>query len=132
MHRPIHRISQPELTASPALAILQRSAMNSEKSEATNRIEVARHRRRRQYSGLFGGIGLGMMVSALIPWVRNNVDLTTVILWSGAAGVVITSWEQFEAAGGALTRKPGRALNLAVGFGLPLLLIVLLSYFIQR
>ena len=85
---------------------------------------------RRQLAGIFLGVGLGLMVSALVPAVRQNVELSTVVLWSGALGGVLASLEYFERAGAALTKKDDPVLNYAVGLGLPLLVLVAISLLI--
>ena len=82
---------------------------------------------RREIIGIFLGLAGAMMAGSLIPAVRENVSLGTLVLWGGAVGGVLASLHRFEPAGAALTRRENRALNIAVGalgFGLPLLLLV--------
>jgi hypothetical protein len=93
-------------------------------------IQQYHSRRRRQFIGLFAGIGLGMMISSAVPAIRENVDLGVVILWSGVAGVIVTAIDQFEVAGAALTRSENKALNYAVGLGVPLAILALIQLFV--
>lgn len=97
-----------------------------------DQIKVMRERRRRQFIGLFAGIGLGLMVSSAVPAIRENVPLTTVIIWSGALGTALLAFDQFEIAGAALTRSGNKILNYAVGLGLPLILLIFIQLFLGR
>ncbi|NUM44268.1 MAG: hypothetical protein HUU38_06135 [Anaerolineales bacterium] len=81
---------------------------------------------RRELMGIFGGIGLAMAISALIPAIRENYSLGLVILWGGAIGGAVMSMDRFERAGAALTKKDNRALNYAVGLGIPVVILILL------
>lgn len=88
--------------------------------------QVRRQNFRRELLGIFGGIGLAMVISALVPAVRAQFSLGIVILWGGAIGGVVTSLERFERAGAALTKKDNRPLNYAVGLGIPAGILALL------
>jgi hypothetical protein len=106
-----------KLTAQEAAAL---------KAEAEAARKVRRANFRRELLGIFGGIGLAMAISALIPAIRENYSLGVVILWGGALGGAVMSLERFERAGAALTKKDNRALNYAVGLGIPIALLILL------
>ena len=86
----------------------------------------------RQWVGMFGGIGIGLMLSGVVPWLRENVDFVALLLWSGAIGTAVMSIEQFEAAGAALTRRENRVLNLAVSIGLTALALLVLIFLVKR
>jgi len=89
-------------------------------------IQARRRNFRRELVGIFAGIGLALVIGALIPAIRENYSLGLVILWGGALGGVVMSLEQFERAGAALTKKENRPLNYAVGLGIPIVILVLI------
>ena len=80
----------------------------------------------RELVGIFAGIGLGLVIVALIPAIRENYNLGTLILWGGALGGVVMSLERFERAGAALTKRENRPLNYVVGLGIPIVILVLI------
>jgi len=108
--------------------------MSDKQEQPTTEIEDAVRTRAigrgRQIIGLFVGIGLGLMISSLVPAIRERYDLATVVLWSGMAGVVIVAFDQFQVAGAALTRSENRLLNYVVGFGLPLAFLLIVQFFV--
>jgi hypothetical protein len=85
----------------------------------------------RQWVGIFGGAAIGWALMLLFPELESRFGLLTVLLWSGAIGGILTSLDGFRRAGAALTRKDNRALNLAVGLGIPFLLLLIL-YLVAR
>ena len=87
---------------------------------------------RRQWVGMFGGMGIGLMLSGVIPWLRENLDFVALLLWSGAIGTAVMSIEQFEAAGAALTKRENRILNLAVSIGLTVLALLVLIFLVKN
>lgn len=88
--------------------------------------QTRRQNFRKELLGIFGGIGLAMILSSFIPAIRENYSLGIVILWGGAIGGAVMSLERFERAGAALTKKENRVLNYIVGLGVPVGLLVLL------
>lgn len=77
--------------------------MSTEDNDFEGKQEDYRLRRRRNMIGLFGGIVLGFVVGSLVPWIRENLNLTSLILWSGVVGMVVTNFRQFGLAGAVLT-----------------------------
>lgn len=103
---------------------------DQEATEQTEKQELRKQDFRRELFGTFIGISLAMMVSALLPQIRENYPLTLVILWGAIAGGLFASYERFERAGAALTHSESAVLNYAVGLSIPsavLLLLYLLS-----
>lgn len=105
--------------------------MSAEDNDIEGKQEDYRLRRRRNMIGLFGGIGFGLLVGGLVPWIRENLDLTSLILWGGVIGMVATNFRQFGLAGAVLTRGENKALNYFIGFALPVTLL-LIVYFAVR
>ena len=91
--------------------------------------EVRRTRFIKELLGIFLGISLAMMISSVVPSVRENYTLGIVVLWGGALGGLLTSYERFERAGAALTRGENKALNYIIGISIPLLAIFAFFYF---
>ena len=85
----------------------------------------------RQMVGIFGGAAIGWSLTFIFPGLEERFGMLTVLLWSGAIGGILTSLEEFMLAGAALTRKDNRALNLFVGLGFPILLLLIL-YLVSR
>jgi len=81
--------------------------------------------------GIFGGAAVGWSLTILIPGLEERFGLLTILLWSGAIGGILTSLGEFMRAGAALTRRDNPALNLLVGLGIPVLLLVIL-YLVSR
>ena len=82
---------------------------------------------RRQWLGALVGAAIGWALASAFPALEQRFSLFTIILWCGAIGAALTNLEGFERAGAALTRQENRAINLAVGLGLPMLLLLLIS-----
>ena len=85
----------------------------------------------RQWVGIFGGAAIGWALTLVIPGLDERFGMLTVLLWSAAIGGILTSMDGFMRAGAALTRRDNRALNLLVGLGIPILLLVVL-YLVAR
>ena len=77
----------------------------------------------RQYVGIFGGAAVGWVMTIIFPGLEQQFSLLSVILWSAVIGGVLTSLGDFMRAGAVLTRRDNKALNLAVGLGIPILII---------
>lgn len=102
--------------------------MSTEDNDFESKQEDYRLRRRRNMIGLFGGIGLGLVVGSFVPWIRENLELTSLILWSGAIGMVVTNFKQFGLAGAILTRGENKALNYFIGLALPAALLLIVYF----
>jgi hypothetical protein len=85
----------------------------------------------RQWVGIFGGAAIGWALALIFPGLVERFGMLTILLWSGAIGGILTSLDGFMRAGAALTRRDNRTLNLLVGLGIPILLLVLL-YLVSR
>ena len=85
----------------------------------------------RQWVGIFGAAAIGWALTLVIPGLEERFGMLTVLLWSAAIGGILTSLDGFMRAGAALTRRDNRALNLLVGLGIPILLLVVL-YLVAR
>jgi hypothetical protein len=85
----------------------------------------------RQWVGIFGGAAIGWALTIIFPGLAGRFSLLTVVLWSGVIGGILTSMDEFMRAGAALTRRDNRTLNLLVGLGIPILLLLIL-YLVSR
>jgi hypothetical protein len=81
---------------------------------------------RRQWMGVFAGAAVGWALVNLFPAIEERFSMLTVLLWSAAIGGALVSLDGFIKAGAALTRRDNRVLNLLVGLGIPILLIIIL------
>jgi hypothetical protein len=61
----------------------------------------------RQWVGIFAGAAVGWTLTTIFPGLEQRFSLLTV-------------------AGAALTRRDNRALNLAVGLGIPILIVAVI------
>jgi len=80
----------------------------------------------RQWVGIFSGAALGWILTIIFPVLEQRFSLISVVLWCAVIGGVLTSLDSFMRAGAALTRRDNRALNLAVGLGIPILLLAVI------
>ena len=80
----------------------------------------------RQWMGGFGGAAIGWALTYIFPGLVERFSMLTVILWSAAIGAAFLSMDGFVRAGAALTRRDNRVLNLFVGLGIPILLLIIL------
>ncbi|GEM_PF-2241257 len=104
------------------------SRLTKPPTDQEDRERVVRRRNfRREIIGIFLGVSGAMVISSLLPVVRQNVSLATVMLWGGAFGGVAASFPRFEKAGAALTKGDNRVLNYAIGLGIPLIVLLLLA-----
>jgi hypothetical protein len=81
---------------------------------------------RRQWVGIIAGAAVGWILTIIFPVLEQRFSLLTVVLWAAVIGGVLTSLEDFTRAGAALTGRDNRNLNLAVGLGIPILIIALI------
>jgi hypothetical protein len=105
--------------------------MSAEDNDIEGKQKDYRLRRRRNMIGLFGGIGLGLVVGGLVPWIRENLEFTSLILWSGAVGMVVTNFRQFGHAGAVLKGGENKALNYFIGLALPAALLLLVYFAVK-
>lgn len=99
--------------------------------EEPSQQEIRRTRFVKELIGIFLGISLAMMISSVVPAIREQYSLGMVVLWGGAIGGLLTSYERFERAGAALTRSENRLLNYLVGIAVPLAVLAAF-YFLNR
>jgi len=85
----------------------------------------------RQWTGAGAGAAVGWVLATLFPALEQRLSLFTIILWCGAIGAALANLEGFVRAGAALTRRDNWAVNLAVGLGVPVLFLLLLSLLIN-
>ena len=93
--------------------------------------EVRRARFIKELLGIFLGISLALMLSSVVPSIREQYSFGMVVLWGGALGGLLTSYERFEGAGAALTRSENKVLNYLVGISIPVA-VLLAFYFFNR
>ena len=89
----------------------------------------------RQWVGVFAGAALGFVIIALFPSLADRFSTFTIVIWCAVLGGVLTSLGGFMRAGAALTRSENPWLNLAVGLGIPvgiLIIIAVLTIILQR
>ncbi len=79
-----------------------------------------------QWVGIFSGAAVGWILTIIFPVLEQRFSLLTVVMWSAVIGGVLTSLDGFMRAGAALTRRDNRALNLAVGLGVPILILAVI------
>ena len=92
---------------------------------------IRRKRFLREMAGILLGLALALMLGALVPQIREQFSLGIVALWGAAIGGLLASYERFEAAGAALTRRENRWLNYFVGLAVPVALLSLLYLLIR-
>jgi len=80
----------------------------------------------RQWGGILAGAAVGWILTIIFPVLEQRFSLLTVVLWAAVIGGVLTSLGDFRRAGAALTRRENHTLNLAVGLGIPALIIALI------
>ena len=76
--------------------------------------------------GVFAGASVAWALMAVFPSLQDRISFFSAILWGGAIGAAAVSMDSFEKAGAALTRRDNRALNLVVGLGIPVILLLVL------
>ncbi len=102
--------------------------LEDEREALREKNQAYRARLVQQLLGVVGGIGLGLIASALLPVIRERFSLGEVILWGGAIGGMLFNLNQFEQAGAQLTRNDNRLLNYAIGLGIPLFVVMLIAW----
>jgi hypothetical protein len=81
----------------------------------------------RQWVGIIGGGAVGWLLTIIFPGLEESFSLITVVLWCAVIGGVLTSLGDFMRAGAALTRRENPWLNMAVGLGIPIILLVVIA-----
>jgi hypothetical protein len=79
----------------------------------------------RQWVGVFAGAFVTWALLLLFPSLQQRISIFSAILWGAAIGAAIASLDSFEKAGAALTRRDNKALNLLVGLGIPIILLII-------
>ena len=85
---------------------------------------------RRQWVGVFAGAAIGLALNVLFPPLADRFSPFSVVIWCAVLGGVLTSLDGFNRAGAALTRSENRWLNLLVGLGIPVLILILFGLLI--
>lgn len=85
----------------------------------------------RQWVGAFTGAALGWLMTVLFPDLALRFSVLTVVLWGAAIGALLASLGWFVRAGAVLTRRTNPWLNLAVGLGIPALVLILIIYLLR-
>ncbi|HEX6305423.1 MAG TPA: hypothetical protein VFZ76_14610 [Anaerolineales bacterium] len=81
---------------------------------------------KKQWLGVLAGGALGLALGVLFPGLPKQFGgLLSLVLWSGVIGSVLTNLNGFVRAGAALTHSENRGINLLVGLGIPVLIVVL-------
>jgi hypothetical protein len=104
----------------------QKSKTRDDSQQDKEQRQVRQRRFKREIVGMFLGISVALILGALLPEINENYSLGIVVLWGGALGGFVASYERFEQAGAILTRGENRGLNLLIGAGLPVGLLVLI------
>ena len=108
------------------------SDSEEKQQELKARFETRRRRFIREISGIVLGIGAAMMISSLVPAIREQYSLSIVLIWGAAIGGLLASYERFESAGEILTRSENRALNILVGAGIPIGVLAIVYWALLR
>lgn len=83
---------------------------------------------KKQWLGVLAGAAIGLALGALFPGLQRQLGgLFYLVLWSGVVGGVLTNLDGFIRAGAAVTRTEKRGINLLVGLGIPVLIVVLFA-----
>jgi len=86
----------------------------------------------KQWVGAFAGAVLGWALVVVFPALEQKFSLLTVILWCAAMGAALTNLDGFTRAGATLTHRQNNQLNLIVGLGLPVLVLLLITLLLRR
>ena len=103
--------------------------MSTEQEREQEETQSKQHKRkswRRQWVGVFAGAAIGLALNVLFPPLADRFSSFSVVIWCAVLGGVLTSLDGFIRAGAALTRSENRWLNLSVGLGIPILILILL------
>jgi len=102
-------------------------ASTEKRNEEDNlHIETRRRRFIRELVGILLGVSIAAIVGSLVPAIREGYSLFAVLLWGGALGGLLVSYERFERAGAALTRGENKLVNYLVGIGIPVGVLVVI------
>ena len=81
----------------------------------------------RQWVGVFAGAAFGFLLISLFPTLADRFSSFSVVIWCAVLGGVLTSLGGFMRAGAALTRSDNQWLNLAVGLGIPVIILIFIA-----
>jgi protein-S-isoprenylcysteine O-methyltransferase Ste14 len=87
----------------------------------------ARKKWLRQWAGAIAGAAIGFLLITFFPSLADRFSTFTVLIWCAVLGGVLTSLGDFMRAGAALTRSDNHWLNLAVGLGIPIIILTLFA-----
>ena len=84
----------------------------------------------RQFKSLFWmllALVIGLSLRESSAWLKDAIDLSTMALISGLAGIMIPNLAQFGSAGKVITKANNNRVNLLVGAGITLLALLLFN-----
>jgi hypothetical protein len=84
----------------------------------------------RQFKSLFWmllSIAVGLALRESWPGLKEGIDLATMALLSGIAGIIGPNLPQFARAGGVITKRDNSLTNTLIGAGITLLFLLLVS-----
>lgn len=79
---------------------------------------------------MLGAVGIGLVLREWVPWLRENVDFPLMALISGVIGIMIPNLAQFGDAGRVVTKGENRRVNLLVGVGITILLLLAFNFLV--
>ena len=89
----------------------------------------------RQFTSLFWMllvVGIGLSIREITPWLKEAIELPMMALISGLFGIMIPNLSQFGKAGKVITKTENNWVNLIVGAGITLLMLLLFNWFVGR
>jgi hypothetical protein len=81
-----------------------------------------------QFVSLFwmlGAVGVGLYLRENIDWLKVRIDFPLMALLSGIFGIMIPNYAQFGKAGKVLTGSEDERINVFVGVGVIVLILLL-------
>lgn len=87
----------------------------------------------RQFTSLFWmllAVAVGLTIREMLPALKANIEISTMALVSGLIGIVIPNVAQFGRAGKVMTKGNNRRVNLLVGAGITLLLLLIFNWLV--
>jgi hypothetical protein len=88
-----------------------------------------------QFVSLFwmlGAVGVGLYLRENIEWLKNAIEFPLMALLSGIFGIMIPNLSQFGKAGRVLTKSDNARINLLVGVGVIVVILVLGNLLISQ
>jgi len=89
----------------------------------------------RQFASLFlmlAAVALGLLLRENVNWLKENVDFPLMALLSGIIGIIAPNIVQFGNAGKVLTGSENKRINLLVGAGAIIVVLILANALVSR